>query len=113
MGVVSHTGTWYYTLHRGQGYLRGMARQQCGCGLNDYTLHRGRICKIIMYYSILHIYTHIRECTIDVESLSSSPIITSTITSQSYYIPSKLFWNNKYDIGVCIFGRGTILPHTS
>ena len=75
---------WSHILNSTQraGLPEGMARQQCGCGLNDHTPHRGRICKIIMYYSILlHMYTHIRECTIDVESLSSSPIIISTITS--------------------------------
>ena len=68
MGVVSHTGIIRYTEDRATE----------GAWLDNNV----GVVSMIMYYSILHIiYTHIRECTIDGESLSSSPIITSTITS--------------------------------
>ena len=79
MRVVSHTGIILYT--EGRATEGAWLDNNVGV-VSMIILHRGagyvKLLCIIVYY----IYnTHIRECTIDGESLSSSPITTSTITS--------------------------------
>ena len=78
MGVVSHIKL----------YIEGRATEGAWLDNNVGVVsiiihHRGagyvKLLCIIVYY--IYIYTHIRECTIDGESLSSSPITTPTITS--------------------------------